>query len=241
MNKKIKIEVLPSSRLFDEREYGLIHTPYEIETAFYSSIGRGNVDEMKAMLEKFIENGIVTGRLSSNNIRQMQYWAVCCVAIATRYAIAGGVDETFAYNFSDECIMKIDSMESESEIFEFLSEKSIQLTVTVGKSKLNGYPRAVKQCLKLINTRLFDELNLTALADECRISKDHLSFTFKKHIGVTVPHYIRRERLKSAKDLLKSGMSVSQTAYTVGFSSESYFIKCFKDEFGVTPGKFPEK
>ena len=54
---KLKIDVLPSSRLFDERESGMVHTPYEIETAFYSSIGRGNVKEMKAMqnaLQSFI-------------------------------------------------------------------------------------------------------------------------------------------------------------------------------------------
>ncbi|MBQ8762705.1 MAG: helix-turn-helix transcriptional regulator [Clostridia bacterium] len=235
---KLKIDVLPSSRLFDERESGMVHTPYEIETAFYSSIGRGNVKEMKAMLRTFFESGIVTGKLSVNDFRQIQYWAVCCVAIATRYAIAGGADETFCYNFSDECIMKIDVMKTEQEILDYLVEKSIELTEIVGESKLSGYPKAVKKCLKIINNRLFGELSLSDIAFECGISKDHMSMIFKKYTGITIPQYIKKERLNASKELLKSGMSISQAAYTVGFSTESYFIKCFKDEFGITPAVF---
>ncbi len=236
--KKLRIDVLPSARLFDEREHGLVHTPYEIETAFYSSIGRGNVDEMKAMLQKLIESGIVTGKLSLNNFRQMQYWAVCCVAIATRYAIAGGADETLAYNFSDECIMQIDSMKRENEILEFLLEKSVQITSIVHKSKFENYPRVIKKCLKLINTHLFEKLSLTRLSEECELSKDYLTVVFKKNTGMTIPQYIKKERLNAAKDMLQSGADISQAAYTVGFSTESYFIKCFKDEFGITPGEF---
>ncbi len=237
-NNKLKIDVLPSSHLFDERENGMVHTPYEIETAFYSSIGRGNVEEMKAMLRTLFNSGIVTGKLSSNDFRQIQYWAVCCVAIATRYAIAGGADETFCYNFSDECIMKIDVMKTEQEILDYLVEKCIELTAVVGESKLSGYPKAVKKCLKFINTRLFTELTLPEIAHECGMSKDHLSVLFKKYTGITIPQYIKKERLNASKELLKSGMSISQAAYTVGFSTESYFIKCFKDEFGETPAFF---
>ncbi len=236
--KKLKIDVLPSARLYDEREHGLTHTPYEIETAFYSSIGRGNVDEMKELLKKLLDSGIVAGKLSQNNIRQMQYWAVCCVAIATRYAVAGGADETFAYNFSDECILKIDSMQNENEIFAFLYEKSIELTAVVNENKHANYPKHVRKCLKIINTRLFENLSLDILAKECGISKDHLSMLFKESIGLTIPKYIKNERLDAAKDLLKNGMSISQAAYTVGFATESYFIKCFKDRFGLTPGNF---
>lgn len=236
--EKLKIEVLPSARLFDEREYGLIHTPYELETAFYSQIGAGNVNGLKEMLPVIMKSGIVAGKMSSNSIRQMQYWAVCCVAIATRYAIAGGVNETSAYNFSDECIMKIDLMQNETDILDFLFKKSIELAEAVKLNKTKGYPKVVRKCLQIINTRLFDSLSVKYLALECGISKDHLSLLFKKYVGMGIPRYIKKERLEASKSLLNTGMSISQVAYTVGFNNESYFVKCFKDEFGITPGKF---
>ena len=49
---------------------------------------------------------------------------------------------------------------------------------------------------------------------------------------------IRQMRLEKAKILLdkKSG-TVSEIAYLCGFSSPAYFIKCFKEHFGKTPGE----
>lgn len=238
-DKTLKYEVLQSSRLFDEREEGKIHTPYEIENAFYSTIKRGNVKEMKAMLKTFMDNKLILGKLSNNSFRQIQYWAVCCITIATRYAISGGLDETTAFNFSDECIMKIDSLSSEEEIFKLLVRKSEELTLMVKDSKVSlDYPKAVRKCLSYINTNLYTPLTLQTLSAHCGISRDHLSLIFKKSLGITIPQYIKKERLKEAKEFLSNGMTISETAYTVGFSSDSYFIKCFKEEYGITPKSY---
>lgn len=235
------IEVLPSNRLFDEREHGKTHTPYEIEKKFYSCIKRGNVNETKRMISELLGNKVFVGRMSINSIRQMQYWAVSCIAIAMRYAIEGGLNETEAYNFADECIMKIDAMHNEEDILDFLIQKGIELTEKVRDGKAdNNYPRAVKKSIYIINTRLFSDLSLTEIAKECGVSKDHLSVVFSRTLGLTIPKYIKKERLKAAKDMLESGFTISEAAYTAHFCSESYFIKCFKEEFGITPKKYCE-
>jgi AraC-like DNA-binding protein len=43
---------------------------------------------------------------------------------------------------------------------------------------------------------------------------------------------------RAAQLLLAKSDNVSQIAYAVGFSSLAYFNKCFKEQFGVTPGQF---
>ena len=49
---------------------------------------------------------------------------------------------------------------------------------------------------------------------------------------------LRKARLAKAKRLLESrSKSVSEVAYEVGFSTPSYFSKCFKEEFGLLPGE----
>ena len=59
--------------------------------------------------------------------------------------------------------------------------------------------------------------------------------------GQTPSQFLRTIRLKRAAELLaKDSDNVTQIAYSVGFSSLSYFNKCFKEQFGVTPGKFAE-
>ena len=53
---------------------------------------------------------------------------------------------------------------------------------------------------------------------------------------------IRLSRLNKAKALLAtSGKTVSEIAYEVGFSAPSYFTKCFKDEFGISPSDLERK
>jgi transcriptional regulator GlxA family with amidase domain len=48
---------------------------------------------------------------------------------------------------------------------------------------------------------------------------------------------LRKARLTRASQLLvETSASVSEIAYQVGFTSPSYFTKCFKDEYGKVPG-----
>ena len=213
-------------------------TTHEIETAFFSSVSRGDVDGVNTMIKMLLKSGIVTSKLAKDDTKPLKYWAINTIAIATRYAIIGGADETACYNFTDEAIMQIDGLTEESDILQFLFKKSLQLTAVVNKVQQNTHPKAVRDALKIINTRLFEDLRLDILASECGISKDHLSLLFKKSFNVTIPQYIKSQRLAAAKDMLKRGMSLSEVAYTTGFSTESYFIKCFKDEYDMTPGEF---
>ncbi len=213
-------------------------TTFQIENAFFSSISRGDVEGVNTMIKRLLKSDLVISKLSTDDTRPLKYWAINTIAIATRHAITGGADETACYSFTDEAIMQIDGLTEESDILQFLFKKSLQLTATVNKIQQNTHPKAVREALKIINTRLFEDLRLDILAKECSISKDHLSLLFKKSFGVTIPQYIKTQRLAASKDMLTRGMSLSEVATTTGFSTESYFIKCFKDEFGMTPGEF---
>jgi len=236
------MEILPDSRLFTQREHGSTHTPYETETIFYSCIKNGNCKKVEETMKELLSQKIFVGKMSEDPLREMQYWAVCCVTLAARYAIQGGLDETDAFNFSDECIMKIDRMTRGEDIFLFLQKKSIELTSMVAKStdKLN-YPPAVKKCIHYIKTNLHGKITLEQLADVCSLSPDYLSLIFKKSVGETVSSYIMRKKLEAAVEMLNGRYSTSETAYYLGFCSESYFIKCFKKAYGKTPGQYKKE
>ncbi|MCM1345957.1 MAG: helix-turn-helix domain-containing protein [Bacteroides sp.] len=51
--------------------------------------------------------------------------------------------------------------------------------------------------------------------------------------------FIRSIRLQRAADLVgQTSQSISDIAYAVGFTSPSYFVKCFKEKYGCTPGEY---
>lgn len=56
--------------------------------------------------------------------------------------------------------------------------------------------------------------------------------------GMSGSELIRSYRLNKAALLLKEGHSVSDTAYEVGFEGLSYFSKCFKAQFSVSPSEY---
>lgn len=54
--------------------------------------------------------------------------------------------------------------------------------------------------------------------------------------GYSPNEYLRIARLKKAMSLLDTtDMTVSEVAYAVGFSTSSYFAKCYKEYFGENP------
>ncbi|MBN2349588.1 MAG: response regulator [Bacteroidales bacterium] len=83
------------------------------------------------------------------------------------------------------------------------------------------------------------ELNVDHLSKEIGISSTHLYRKIKTLTGLSTNELIRKLRLKKAAGLLSSGQgTISQVMYDVGFSSHSYFAKCFQEEFGLTPKEF---
>ncbi len=234
-----KIKVIDKSEIFYERENSITHTAFETEVMFYGCIKNGDCEMAEKMMHRLLSQSVITGKMSDDPIRQMKYWAVCCITLAIRYAISGGLDETTAYNYSDKAIYKIDHMNTTEEIFVFLKSACIDLTRLVAKSKeKTGYPNSIRKCIRFINANLHDKLSLDTLSGVCEISPDYLSSLFKKTTGQTVTSYIKERRLEAAKQMLQKEYATSEVAYYLGFCSESYFIKCFKEQYGITPKKY---
>ena len=53
--------------------------------------------------------------------------------------------------------------------------------------------------------------------------------------------YLKRFRLNHARKLLSEGKTITDVAFSVGFSTPSYFTSCFKAEFGQTPTQFRDE
>ena len=97
--------------------------------------------------------------------------------------------------------------------------------------------RLITRCRELVSSHYHDaSLTLGQIAWKLRVSEEYLARVFKKQTGLTVFEYVRQERLEAGKDLLlRSDLPVSHIASATGFSSPSYFTRCFTKEIGLTP------
>ena len=84
------------------------------------------------------------------------------------------------------------------------------------------------------------ELGNDFLAEKMSMSTSTLVRKIRKLLNTSPNNYIRNVRLVSAAEMLKQGegANITDICYACGFSTVSYFSKCFKDKFGSTPSEF---
>lgn len=95
----------------------------------------------------------------------------------------------------------------------------------------------LKKFLAAVDKHLADsDLSVEDIGSELCLSRVQLYRKVKALTGKSPVEIIREERLKRGHQLLAdSSLSISEIAYKVGFSSPSYFTKCYKDFFGKSP------
>lgn len=236
---EVPIADTPSEILFQERESGSTHLSFRVEIMLCNIIKDGNAKLLDALLEETLSNEIVTGHLSKNPITQMKYWCVTVIATSIHYAILGGLDETDAYNLSDEYIQAIDSFTDSDACIDYLCEKARELVYAVSKAKHSShFSSQIKKVLHYIHIHLHEKITIDTLATHVNLSRDYLSVLFLKETGFTIHAYILKEKLEEAQKMLISGKTINEVSYILAFSSQSHFTAVFKKTYGLTPSAY---
>ena len=97
----------------------------------------------------------------------------------------------------------------------------------------------IQKLTEVIENNLKNEtFGVTELAEQMGVSRSSLYLKVKSNTQKSVSKFICEIRLKKAYGLIQEGLlNVSEIAYEVGFNSPSYFIKCFHEYYGFSPGE----
>jgi AraC-like DNA-binding protein len=100
--------------------------------------------------------------------------------------------------------------------------------------KIYLYKRVVQAKL-FIDSHYGEAIDLSNIADEACFSKFHFIRLFKNVYGKTPHQYLTRVRIEKAIELLQKGLSVTETAFGVGFESLSSFTGLFRRYTNKSP------
>ena len=97
----------------------------------------------------------------------------------------------------------------------------------------------LEQITKKIEDNISNEqFGVSELANEIGMSRSNLLRKIKKLTNLSASQFIRQVRLENAMEMIReSSYTISEVSYKVGFSSASYFIKCFREHYGFSPGE----
>lgn len=133
-----------------------------------------------------------------------------------------------------ENILQLRTKIKENFSKQFISHKTIEVS-SIDNFFLN---RVQKVVLKNIADENF---SIDSLAEELMISRSQLHRKIKSLSGETTSEFVNLIRIKKAVELLGSGQyRFNEVAYQVGFSSQSYFNRCFKKVYNTTPKEYIE-
>ncbi len=97
--------------------------------------------------------------------------------------------------------------------------------------------RRILTIMDYINSHLIEDMSVDAIAESCYISRYHLMHLFKDETGYTLFDYITEKRLLLARDLLKTGLSVTEVCFQSGFKNYSTFSRAYKKHFHISPSE----
>jgi DNA-binding response OmpR family regulator/nitrogen-specific signal transduction histidine kinase len=97
----------------------------------------------------------------------------------------------------------------------------------------------MKRVLRVINEHISEEeFSIEELGKEAAMSRWQIYKKINALTGKSPSLFLRSVRLVKAKKMIKENKgTISEIAYSVGFSSPAYFSKCFSIEFGFPPSE----
>lgn len=229
-----------TQELFRQRENVDFHVPTDFESAICHAIEIGSQEELMKTL--YSPAGGRVGKMSANEIRQEKYAMVCMATLASRAAIRGGLPKEIAFNMSDSFCQCADQATDIPHIQRIVFSMLIEYCgkVRQHQGKHTHSPTIVK-CLDYISDHLHETITLDTLSDYCNLCSRSLSLRFRTEMGMGIPEYIHREKIKEAQYLLcRDDYSLSEISFFLNYPSQSYFTQVFKKYCGLTPQQYRE-
>lgn len=106
------------------------------------------------------------------------------------------------------------------------------------KEKSDPFLLQVEQILE--NNLSNEQFGVNDLASSLNMSRTSLHRKIKALTNNTTGKIIQVYKLKRASTLLKENYNIAEVSYKTGFGSPSYFSKCFKETYGLTPSEYLE-
>ena len=219
---------------------GHLHNPYQHEQKKLGSIRAGNLKLLEECQNEVWPGEI--GQLADNPLRQEKNLSIVVISIACRAAIDGGVAPQKAFSMSDVFISNIERMIQVLPIQAAVVEYEREFARAVEQVKHDSeHNRYVERAKEYVAEHIDESIRVVQIGEALGINENYLTGLFHKYEGITLQHYIRKEKVRQAKELLLySSYSCSEIAALLCFSTQSHFSSAFKREVGMTPAKYRE-
>ncbi|MCB0647865.1 MAG: response regulator [Saprospiraceae bacterium] len=155
--------------------------------------------------------------------------------------LASGADDYLPKPFVwDEVLLKIQNQLRQKENLKVHLQKDL-IPATPPEEVPDASDPFLKEVYGILSEKYKEALDVNTLAELMHLHRRTLHRKIMALLGIGPNELIKQFRLQKASSMLISGASASEAGYACGFDSPSYFSKCFKEQYGLSPTEFQNK
>jgi signal transduction histidine kinase/AraC-like DNA-binding protein/CheY-like chemotaxis protein len=186
------------------------------------------------------KNGFELCKLFKNDIRTSHIPLILLTALSNKESYIRGMEsgadlyltKPFSYNVLRQSIKS--TIYNREKLRYYFTNNTFELETKITPNIDQNF---IQKLSDLIDKNIDNpDFTVEMLSEELAMSRVQLYRKVKAILGISISVYIVNYRLKKAKDLIEnSSLSLSEIAYSTGFSSPSYFSTTFKNKYGFNP------
>ena len=209
----------------------------EIERLLLANLRRGDMTEAKKTLEKLLE---IQYQEVKHNFPAFSLKAIELAVLLSRAALdPNDLNDNSVIETNNRYLNKIEESTTFQEITKILLNFTEKMSGRIFSFQCVRHFSALRKAERYIWDNYTRKLSLQEIAGVSGLSAPYFSTIFKEEMGENLSNYLNRLRVeKAAAMLLTTNMLISDIAKTCGFVDQSWFSKIFKNNTGLTPGKY---
>lgn len=134
--------------------------------------------------------------------------------------------------------LELDSGRQRLDVMEKLVDPKL-LEAGSGEAR---YSEAIREAVAYINNHMHENISVKHLADKLHMNASYFSVLFKEQTGISFSDYMKRIRMQKAKELLlTTRLPIWVIAEKIGYQTDKYFIRVFKENEGISPGQYRQR
>lgn len=212
--------------------------PHQLVNSYVYAVRTWNVQEIHDMLQKIVDY------IYSHNLSLQQVKCICFDLTSAFLREISSLEKHVAPNKASISydVFSIAEYDSVSELAQKISDFSDNIQHYIVKNDEYQSSSLIVQCKEFMRENISNaQFSLSTCAEHFDIAPQTLRRKFKNDTGLTLSNYLTFLRVEHAKKLLVSSeLDVNELCEECGYIDLSSFIRMFKSETGVSPGKYRE-
>lgn len=227
----------------EETRADFLEFGYKIRDKYLNGIKSADIDAVihyRKLMESYDHNdGLnLLNRIPQDKLRSMKNIYLGQNTLCAHIAREGGLSASQSHYISEKYAILIEHSDTIPQL-EQLYLKMLEVYADPSlRTKTEKNSTIVQRTKNYMMLNFAEDISIEKIARKLHVHPSHLMRLFKQETGITISNYRNQRRLKEAKELLQSNLSITDIAFMVGFSSSQYFSRIFRKEEGMTPSVY---